>query len=101
MSRQAYICIWNTETWVIEKIKKVGDRGLTCFDVRYEKLCLNFAILGPWTNTEASFDGRFIGYGSSDLTIGVLDAKSLSVFNSLYLTLELRLIKIFSDSLQF
>jgi len=58
VSRQAYICIWNMETWEVEKIKKVGDRGLTCFDV--------------------SFDGRFIGYGSSDLTIGVLDAKSLS-----------------------
>jgi len=58
VTRQAFICIWNTETWVVEKIKKVGDRGLTCFDV--------------------SCDGRFLGYGSSDLTIGVLDAKSLS-----------------------
>ncbi|KAF8803683.1 WD40 repeat-like protein [Phlegmacium glaucopus] len=56
--RQAYICKWNTETWVVEKTKKVGDRGLTCFDV--------------------SIDGCFLGYGSSDLTIGVLDAKNLS-----------------------
>jgi len=58
VTRQAYICKWNTETWVVEKTKKVGDRGLTCFDV--------------------SDDGSFLGYGSSDLTIGVLDAKSLS-----------------------
>jgi prolactin regulatory element-binding protein len=36
MTRRAYICIWNTETWDVERIKKVGDRGLTCFDVRYE-----------------------------------------------------------------
>jgi prolactin regulatory element-binding protein len=36
VTRQAFICIWNTETWVVEKTKKVGDRGLTCFDVRYE-----------------------------------------------------------------
>ena len=43
-----------------------------------------FIICHPWTwtNSETSFDGRFIGYGSSDLTIGVLDANSLSVFNS-------------------
>jgi hypothetical protein len=44
------------------------------------KSLLKYAILGA--NIEASFDGRFIGYGSSDLTIGVLDANSLSVFNS-------------------
>ena len=45
--RQAYICIWNTETWVVEKTKQVGDRGLTCFDVRYEKkICLKVVILG-------------------------------------------------------
>jgi len=58
VTRQAFICIWNTETWVVEKTKKVGDRGLTCFDV--------------------SSDGCFLGYGSSDLTIGVVDAKTLS-----------------------
>lgn len=47
VTRRAYICIWNTETWDVERIKKVGDRGLTCFDIRYEILCLKFAILGP------------------------------------------------------
>jgi len=57
-SRQAFICKWNTGTWTIEKSRKVGDRGLTCFDI--------------------SVDGRFLGFGSSDLTIGMLDAKTLS-----------------------
>ncbi|KAF8165170.1 WD40-repeat-containing domain protein [Crassisporium funariophilum] len=57
-SRQAFICKWNTDTWTVEKTKKVGDRGLTCFDV--------------------SPDGRFLGYGSSDLTIGMLDAQTFS-----------------------
>ena len=46
VTRRAYICMWNTETWDVERIKKVGDRGLTCFDIRYESLCLKFAILG-------------------------------------------------------
>lgn len=46
VTRQAFICIWNTETWVVEKTKKVGDRGLTCFDVRYEASDKNFAVLG-------------------------------------------------------
>jgi len=55
--RQAFICKWNTKTWIVDKTKKVGDKGLTCFDV--------------------SADGRFLGFGSSDLTIGLLDANTL------------------------
>ncbi|KAF9469044.1 WD40-repeat-containing domain protein [Collybia nuda] len=57
-SRQAFVCRWNTESWTVDKVRKVGDRGLTCFDV--------------------SEDGRFLGFGSSDLTIGLLDANTLS-----------------------
>ncbi|PPQ65220.1 hypothetical protein CVT26_000197 [Gymnopilus dilepis] len=57
-SRQAFITKWNTSTWKAEKTRKVADGGLTCMDL--------------------SLDGRFLGYGSSDLTIGMLDAKTLS-----------------------
>ncbi|KAG7097133.1 hypothetical protein E1B28_004511 [Marasmius oreades] len=56
--RQGYICKWNTKNWTMEKSRKVSDRGLTCFS------------LSP--------DGRFLGYGSSDLSIGILDAKTLA-----------------------
>ncbi|GLB33644.1 putative WD40 repeats containing protein [Lyophyllum shimeji] len=56
--RQAFVCKWNTKTWMVEKTRKVGDRGLTCFDV--------------------SADGKFLGFGSSDLTIGLLDANTFS-----------------------
>lgn len=56
--RQGYVCKWNTKEWTIEKSRKVGDRGLTCF------------ALSP--------DGKFIGYGSSDLSIGILDANTLA-----------------------
>ncbi|PPQ77338.1 hypothetical protein CVT25_010920 [Psilocybe cyanescens] len=63
LSRQAFICKWNTTTWTLEKSRKVGDGGLTCVD------------LSP--------DGRFIGYGFSDLTIGMLDTKTLSPLASI------------------
>ncbi|KAF9452062.1 hypothetical protein P691DRAFT_795693 [Macrolepiota fuliginosa MF-IS2] len=57
-ARQGYVSKWNTQTWTVEKQRKVGDKGLTTFDV--------------------SRDGRFLGYGSSDLSIGMLDSKTLS-----------------------
>ncbi|KIM46008.1 hypothetical protein M413DRAFT_425727 [Hebeloma cylindrosporum] len=57
-ARHAYICKWNTDTWAVQKSRKVSDRGVTCVD------------LSP--------DGRFIGFGSSDLTIGMLDAQTLT-----------------------
>ncbi|KAF5322709.1 hypothetical protein D9619_000869 [Psilocybe cf. subviscida] len=57
-SRQAFVLKWNTVTWTLEKMRKIGDRGVTCFDI--------------------SVDGRFLGFGSSDLAIGMLDSKTLS-----------------------
>ncbi|KAF8192615.1 WD40 repeat-like protein [Pholiota molesta] len=57
-SRQAFVLKWNTQTWTAEKSRKIGDRSVTCVDM--------------------SPDGRFLGYGSSDLTIGMLDTKTLS-----------------------
>ncbi|EKM80201.1 hypothetical protein AGABI1DRAFT_57743 [Agaricus bisporus var. burnettii JB137-S8] len=56
--RQGYISRWNPRTWTVERQKKVGDKALTAFDI--------------------SLDGRFLGYGSSDLSIGMLDSKTLS-----------------------
>lgn len=56
--RQAFVCKWNTDTWTVEKTRKVGDRQITCVDV--------------------SDDGRLIGFGSSDLSIGLLDTTSFS-----------------------
>lgn len=56
-SRQSFICRWDIETWTVDKHKKVGDRGLTCFDI--------------------SPDGRFLAIGSSDLSVGILEANTL------------------------
>lgn len=33
-SRQAFVLKWNTDTWTVEKMRKIGDRGVTCFDIR-------------------------------------------------------------------
>ncbi|KAJ3723158.1 WD40 repeat-like protein [Lentinula raphanica] len=56
--RQAHVLKWNTESWTLEKTRKVGDRGITCFSI--------------------SPDGRLLGFGSSDLSVGLLDATTLN-----------------------
>ncbi|OCH95959.1 WD40 repeat-like protein [Obba rivulosa] len=56
--RRAFVCKWNTETWEMAKARKVSDRGLTCFDV--------------------SPNAKFLAFGSSDYTVGVLDASTLA-----------------------
>ncbi|KAF9535113.1 WD40-repeat-containing domain protein [Crepidotus variabilis] len=67
-SRQAFVVKWNTKTWTVEKTRKVGDRGLTCFDI--------------------SADGRFLAFGSSDLSVGMLDARTLSPLVSILKAFE-------------
>lgn len=34
-ARQGYVSKWDTQSWAVEKQKKVGDKGLTAFDVRF------------------------------------------------------------------
>ncbi|KZP24521.1 WD40 repeat-like protein [Athelia psychrophila] len=66
-SKPSFVVMWNITpgskdeseaTWEISKIKKVGDKSITCFDI--------------------SSDGRFLAFGSSDYTIGMLDATTLA-----------------------
>lgn len=45
-SRQAFVCKWNTNTWAIEKMKKVGDRGVTTFDIRWGTAALQYSLNG-------------------------------------------------------
>lgn len=56
--RKAYIIRWNVDQWKTERIKKVGVKGLTAFDV--------------------SDNGKWIAYGSSDCSVGLLDAFTLA-----------------------
>ncbi|KAI0736108.1 WD40 repeat-like protein [Fomitopsis betulina] len=56
--RRAFVCKWNTDTWEVTKLRKVGDKGVTCFDV--------------------SPNGQLLAFGSSDYTVGILDAKTLA-----------------------
>lgn len=30
-ARQGWVCKWNTEKWEVERVRKVGERGVTCF----------------------------------------------------------------------
>ncbi|KAI0053079.1 WD40 repeat-like protein [Auriscalpium vulgare] len=57
-TRKAYIARWNAETWKVDRIRKIGDKGLTTFDM--------------------SDNGKWIAYGSSDCSVGLLDAYTLA-----------------------
>jgi prolactin regulatory element-binding protein len=48
----------STETWDVVTMRKLADKGLTCFD--------------------ASADGKLLAYGTSDCTVGILDTKNLA-----------------------
>lgn len=56
--RRAFVCKWDTETWQVTRVRKVSDKGLTCFD--------------------ASPSGKLLAFGSSDYTVGILDAQTLA-----------------------
>ncbi|KAJ2916522.1 hypothetical protein MD484_g3936, partial [Candolleomyces efflorescens] len=58
VSRQGFITKWNIKSWSVEKSRKVGDKGVTCLDL--------------------SADGRYIGFGSSELSVGLVDAVTLA-----------------------
>lgn len=55
--RKGFVTAWDADSWDLIETRHVSDRPVTVFDV--------------------SPDGRFLAYGSSDLSIGVLDAKTL------------------------
>ncbi|TCD66822.1 hypothetical protein EIP91_000900 [Steccherinum ochraceum] len=56
--KRAYICKWDTDTWTMKKFRKISDRAVTCFDI--------------------SPNGALLAFGSSDYTVGIVDAKTLA-----------------------
>ncbi|KAI0265145.1 WD40 repeat-like protein [Gloeopeniophorella convolvens] len=56
--RKAYIVRWNAETWKPERTRRIGTKGMTTFDL--------------------SDNGKWIAYGSSDCSVGLLDAWTLA-----------------------
>ncbi|OJT13356.1 hypothetical protein TRAPUB_10122 [Trametes pubescens] len=56
--RRAFLCKWDTDTWKVTFKRKISDRQVTCFDI--------------------SPDGKLIAFGSSDLTVGVVDAHTFA-----------------------
>jgi len=61
--------------------RKVGDGNVTCFDIRYAVFALDTNRIYSSFMDVLSADGKFLAFGSSDLTIGFLDAVTLKVSN--------------------
>ncbi|PWN46914.1 WD40 repeat-like protein [Violaceomyces palustris] len=55
--RKSFVTAWDADSWDLIETRHVSDRPVTAFDV--------------------SADGRLLAYGSSDLSIGVLDSRTL------------------------
>jgi prolactin regulatory element-binding protein len=55
----SFVCKWDTTTWTVKRSRLVDSKPITVFDV--------------------SQDGKLLAWGSSGLSIGVLDAKTLAV----------------------
>lgn len=57
--KKSFVSMWDAKTWKLVKTRVVSQRPLTAFDI--------------------SADGSLLAYGSSDLSVGVLDALTLRV----------------------
>ncbi|PWY98916.1 WD40 repeat-like protein [Testicularia cyperi] len=55
--RKSFITAWDADSWDLIETRHVSDRPVTVFDV--------------------SPDGKLLAYGSSDLSVGILDARTL------------------------
>ncbi|ORY72905.1 quinon protein alcohol dehydrogenase-like superfamily [Leucosporidium creatinivorum] len=55
--KKSFVSLWDTKTWTLKKTRTVSQKPVTAFDV--------------------SDDGTLLAYGSSDLSVGVLDAVTL------------------------
>ncbi|KAM0747959.1 WD40 repeat-like protein [Meredithblackwellia eburnea MCA 4105] len=55
--KKSFVSLWDTKSWTLVKTRTVSMRPVTAFDV--------------------SKDGTLLAYGSSDLSVGILDAVTL------------------------
>ncbi|PWN40036.1 WD40 repeat-like protein [Ceraceosorus guamensis] len=55
--RRSFVTSWDADSWDLVETRKISDKPVTVFDV--------------------SSDGTKLAYGSSDLSVGVLDARTL------------------------
>ncbi|GAA5847057.1 hypothetical protein JCM3766R1_000600 [Sporobolomyces carnicolor] len=56
-NKKSFVSLWDTTEWKLQKTRTIGLKPITSFDV--------------------SEDGTLLAYGSSDLSIGILDAQTL------------------------
>lgn len=75
--KRAFVTRWNSDTWEPMRTKEVGKKGVTCFDIRYIRLpSYIYAFIIVSFN---SANGQWLACGAADLSIGILDAKTLAV----------------------
>ncbi|KAK4051472.1 hypothetical protein OIO90_004686 [Microbotryomycetes sp. JL221] len=55
--KKSFVSMWDTKTWKLVKTRTVSQKPVTAFDI--------------------SDDGSLLAYGSSDLSVGILDASTL------------------------
>ncbi|GAA6022321.1 hypothetical protein JCM10207_003284 [Rhodosporidiobolus poonsookiae] len=55
--KKAFVSLWDTATWTLVKTRTVCQKPVTCFEV--------------------SDDGELLAYGGSDLSVGVISARTL------------------------
>lgn len=79
--------------WDVLVRREVAGKPVTVFDVRYE-------IIAPSrARANGSADGKLLAFGSADLSIGILDAKTLAVCLSVaYITSMLIILAIAEDT---
>lgn len=65
----------------MERARKAGEGGLTCFDVRFVNIHLESTSRIHLINGVFFFspNGKFLAFGSSDYSLGMLESTTLSV----------------------
>ncbi|SCV73170.1 BQ2448_7095 [Microbotryum intermedium] len=61
--KKSFVSVWDAKEWKLKKTRTVSMKPITAFDISVV--------------IDASADGTMLAYGSSDLSVGVLDAQTL------------------------
>jgi prolactin regulatory element-binding protein len=80
-SKKAFVSLWDARAWKLLKTRTVSQKPVTAFDVRCA-VELEQGLPSSQADVDGSpdsDDGTLLAYGSSDLSVGILDAVTLRV----------------------
>lgn len=85
--RSSYVCVYqqlgaeDESKWTLSKTRSASGKAITVFDVKWviPPRCFRPGRKDGTDAIRNSAKGSLLAYGSSDLSIGVLDAKTLAV----------------------